>query len=59
MTPQYRQPTVPEAVAWLMQQTDLAYRRLCLKTWGEQFGQTFRQEVEAQFSRKWKGRKRG
>jgi len=53
MSTKFHQPTVKEAVNWMLQ-SSLEYRRLCLKHWREHFGDAYTDEVQKQFLIKWR-----
>ena len=40
------QPSIPEAVAWIMRSLTLEYRQKCLRHWREKFGDAYANEVE-------------
>jgi hypothetical protein len=57
MTLEFRQPTVNEAVDWLMQSMTREYRRICLDDWCSKYGEKFASQVQEQFLTRWKGKK--
>lgn len=55
-TAQYRNPTLDEAVAFLMMPTTKRYRYRCIEHWRELCGNEFARDVEAQVRAKRKNR---
>lgn len=57
MTHEYRQPTIQEAVDWLMQAITKEYRQLCIAFWREHYGNAYAERVKQEFLTKWEGKK--
>lgn len=55
---QTRQPTVEEAVSWLMISKTQEYRRTSLAHWKTLYGGNFTEKVEWEVKRQWAKRKR-
>jgi hypothetical protein len=53
-TPTGAQPTLNEAVSYLIKCHTREYRRECLKFWRECFGSQFADQVEARVLAEWK-----
>lgn len=53
----YRQPTVKEAVEFMMMPSTREYRRRCLEYWKEHFGETFEIAVRKEFVSRWRRRR--
>ena len=53
----YRQPTVEEAVDWLLKSLTKEYRRNCLEFWREKYGEAYHAQVKQQFLTKWRTKK--
>jgi hypothetical protein len=54
LTAAYRQPTIAEAVAFVLQSQTREYRQKCLQHWREKYGDQFADEVEERVKRTWK-----
>lgn len=57
MTHEYRQPTIQEAVDWLMQAITKEYRQLCIAFWREHYGNAYAERVKQEFLTKREGKK--
>lgn len=47
-----RQPTIPEALAWLRQCLTAEYRAECIRYWRERYGDEFVRAVGAKMERR-------
>lgn len=48
-----RQPTVTEAVEFILVSLTREYRQKCLRFWREKYGEEFAREVEERVKKKW------
>lgn len=53
MSAEYRQPTVDEAVEFMLKSVTLEYRRKAIKFWREKFGDVFADSVERKIKSQW------
>lgn len=51
---EYRQPTIQEAVEFVLQSLTREYRQSCITHWREKFGDVFANAVEERVKQKWK-----
>lgn len=52
-----RQPTVDEAVKWLLRSLTEEYAVLSIKHYRDLYGDEYAEQIRAQLNAKWKGRK--
>lgn len=52
-----RQPTIPEAVDWILQSITREYRIQCLHFWREKYGDEYADQVEKRVRAVWGKRK--
>lgn len=53
------QMSVDDAVAWLLRQESLDYRRRCLYHWRDRFGDAYADQVQRLFAAAWAKRRNG
>lgn len=55
-TPRVGKPTVAEAVAFLLKNDRVEYRRACLQDWRERYGDEFAETVRLKVEAAWRSR---
>lgn len=54
MMAEYRQPSVAEAVEFVLQSLTREYRAMCIAHWRQKYGDAFANDIEERVKRKWK-----